>query len=281
MDIPSYLRRLGRPDLLGAPATLETLTALHAAHVERVPYEVLDIWLGRPTGIDPAESAARIVSGRGGYCYHLNGAFAALATAMGFRVGRHVGGVHTADAPPAITGNHLVLTVELPEGRYLADLGLGDALHEPLPLAEGRYRQGPFEYGMRPSVVAPGGWRLEHDPSGSFAGMDFALEETEMSAFTAMHEHLTTSPESGFVRTAVVQRRDRAGVDNLRGLVLTRLGHGAHRTTLETAADYFAALADVFGLTLEDATEEEKALLWKRVHAAHQAWLNGTDPAVT
>ncbi|MFI6477113.1 arylamine N-acetyltransferase [Nonomuraea sp. NPDC050663] len=265
MDIAAYLARLGRPDLLGAPATVDTLIQLHVAHIERVPYEALEIWLGRPTTVDPLESAGRIMRGRGGYCYHLNGAFSELARAMGFQVTRHVGGVQTSGVAPGITANHLVLTVAFPDGLWLADLGLGDAIHEPLPLVEGRYRQGPFEYGLRPSEF---GWRFDHDPSGSFEGMDFGLAPAEMSAFAQKHEYLTTSPESGFVRVATVQRRDSAGVDSLRGLTLTR--NGQLVATLETPDDYFAALADVFGLTFGSADRER---LWARVWRAHKEWL--------
>ncbi|GAA4061827.1 arylamine N-acetyltransferase family protein [Nonomuraea soli] len=265
MDIAAYLTRLGRPDLLGAPATIDTLIQLHIAHIERVPYEALEIWLGRPTTVDPLESAGRILRGRGGYCYHLNGAFSELARAMGFQVTRHVGGVQTSGVEPGITANHLVLTVAFPDGLWLADLGLGDALHEPLPLVEGRYRQGPFEYGLRPSEF---GWRFDHDPSGSFEGMDFGLAPAEMSAFAQKHEYLTTSPESGFVRVATVQRRDSAGVDSLRGLTLTR--NGQLVATLETPGDYFAALADVFGLNF-GAFDRER--LWARVWQAHKEWL--------
>ena len=50
-----------------------------------------------------------------------------------------------------------------PEGRWLVDLGMGDGLHEPLPLAVGAFRQGPFAYGLRPSDAEPGGWRFDHE----------------------------------------------------------------------------------------------------------------------
>ncbi|MFE3453446.1 arylamine N-acetyltransferase [Nonomuraea sp. NPDC059194] len=279
MDITAYLRRLG---LESAPPTLDSLRALHAAHVERVPYEVLEIWLDRPTTIDPAESAARILSGRGGYCYHLNGALSALLTALGYEVTRHVGGVQNHGAEPGVTGNHLVLTVRLPSSEgpeeWLVDAGLGDALHEPLPLAEGRYRQGPFEYGMRPSEVAPGGWRFDHDPRGSFAGMDFGMKPAEMAEFEAMHEHLSTSPTSGFVRTATLNRRDASGVDILRGLVLTRVGDDTTSTTLESETDYFAALADVFGIALPPG---DRSLLWGRLVTAHEAWIASASTSST
>ncbi|MGW7477561.1 arylamine N-acetyltransferase family protein [Nonomuraea muscovyensis] len=279
-----YLRRLGLADLLDAPPSARGLRALHRAHVERVPYEVLDIWLGRATTVEPHASARRVVAGRGGYCFHLNGAFHLLARALGYDVTRHVGGVQGHDGEPGVTANHLVLTARgLPDdgnpgGEWLVDLGLGDGPHEPIPLVAGTYRQGPFVYGLRPSSVAPGGWRLDHDPGGSFRGMDFGPAATGMSAFTAMHEHLTTSPESGFVRVATVQRRDASGVDVLRGLVLTRVGHGRRSVTLDTARDYLAALADVFGLTLDDVPADARDGLFRRVHAAHEAWL-ATAPA--
>ncbi|MEV4224497.1 arylamine N-acetyltransferase [Nonomuraea sp. NPDC049725] len=279
MNVPAYLNRLRQP---AAPPSADALRALHAAHVERVAYEALEVWLGRPTTIDPDESAARIAAGRGGYCYHLNGAFAALLTALGYDVTRHVGGVQNRGGEAGITANHLVLTVrglpapDNPGGAWLVDAGLGDGLHEPLPLVAGTYRQGPFTYGLRPSQVAPGGWRFDHDPAGSFIGMDFGLAPAEMSAFEAMHRHLTTSPDSGFVRTAVVQRRDALGVDTLRGLVLSRTGGKVLTVTLDSARDYYAALADIFELPLDDVSAAEKDKLWIKVHAAHEAWLTST-----
>lgn len=291
VTIAAYLGRIGLPHLLGAPATADNLRVLHAAHVEKVAYEALEIWLDRPTSVDPAESAARILRGRGGYCFHLNGAFHALLTGLGYDVTRHVGGVQSRGDEPNVGANHLVLTArglpspENPGGEWLVDVGLGDALHEPLPLVAGAYRQGPFTYGLRPSEVAPGGWRLEHDPSGSFLGMDFGPEAAEMSAFDKQHHHLTTSPESGFVRVCSVARRDGSGVDQLRGLTLSRIGAsragssrtgaGADELTLDTARDYFAALADVFCLPLDDVGQEEKDRLWRRLHSAHESWLAG------
>jgi arylamine N-acetyltransferase len=278
VDVTAYLRRLGLGD--GAPPSVEGLFRLQAAHVERVPYENLEIWLGRPTSVDPVESAERIIGGRGGYCFHLNGSLSLLLTSLGYQVTRHFGGVQMSTSQPAgADGNHLVLTVsglpsaDNPGGDWLIDAGLGDAIHEPLPLIEGLYEQGPFRYGLRPSAAEPGGWRFDHDARGSFLGMDFQPTSTDMSAFQAKHEYLSTSPESGFVRTAVVQRRDAGGADTLIGLVLKRIGPTESSTTLDHQEDYFAALADVFGLTLDDVTPAERAKLWTRLCTAHEQWL--------
>jgi arylamine N-acetyltransferase len=280
IDIPGYLRRLRLGHLEGRAPSVEGLHLLHRAHAELVPYENVEIWLGRPTTVDPAESVSRILRGRGGYCFHLNGAFSALLAALGYRVARHFGGVQsTTERAAGATGNHLVLTVSglpsaaAPEGRWLVDLGMGDGLHEPLPLAVGAFRQGPFAYALRPSGAEPGGWRFDHDPRGSFLGMDFRPDETRMSAFDDMHRHLSTSPESGFVRTLTVLRRDGAGCDCLRGLVLTRVGEDSSAVTLDREADYFAALSDIFGLRLEDVARSERAALWSRLSTAHEEWL--------
>lgn len=280
VDLPAYLIRLGvgHP----GPPSVAALRGLHRAYVERVPYENLEIQLGRPTTVDPYESAQRVLRGRGGYCYHLNGALSVLLRALGYQVRWHIGGVQGPQvaSPPGANGNHLVLTVsglpdpECPAGVWLVDAGLGDALHEPLPLCPGRYRQGPFSYELARSAVVPGGWRFTHDPAGSFVGMDFAWPAAGPADFTAMHERLSTSPESGFVRAAVAQRRDATGADVLQGCRLARVdGAGRREQELTTERDWFAALADVFGLTLDDVSAGERAGLWRRVWAAHEAWL--------
>ncbi len=258
------------------------LFALQRAHVERVPYGNLEIWLGRPTGLDPAESVARIVGGRGGYCFHLNGALWALLSALGYQVTRHYGSVQgSTEGQAGAIGNHLVLTVsglptpDNPGGGWLVDAGLGDAIHDPIPLIEGSYHQGPFVYGLRPSTVEPGGWRFDHDPRGSFAGMDLRPGAVGMDVFADMHVHLTASPDSSFVRTFVVQRRDAGGVDLLTGLALRRMGATTTSTVLDREQDYFAAMADLFGLTL---TPDERALLWPRLCQAHEQWLAAKTP---
>jgi N-hydroxyarylamine O-acetyltransferase len=273
----AYLARLG---LDPEPPSAQALARLHGAHAERVPYETLWIHLGERWGIDPAESVARIATRRrGGYCYHLNGGLGALLDALGYDVSRHVGGVH---GPDGATGdemtNHLVLTVHglptdrNPGGGWYVDAGLGDALHEPLPLVAGTYRQDPFTLVLDETPGVVGDWHLTHDPAGSFAGMSWRSASTGMDAFGARHGWLSTSPESGFVRVLTVQRRDATGVDILRGLVLQRVGTDATETTLASTAELADALGDVFGL---DAAVEVGAaghVLWTRLQAAHEAW---------
>ena len=67
-----------------------------------------------------------------------------------------------AGPDPAASGNHLVLTVadlptdENPSGGWYVDAGLGDVLHEPMPLAEGSTRRGRSGWCWN-TTVAPNG----------------------------------------------------------------------------------------------------------------------------
>ena len=77
VDVPSYLQRIG----YNGPTdpTVETLGALTLAHVRTVPFENLDIHANRPIRLEQAAVFAKIVGQRrGGFCYELNGLFAAL-----------------------------------------------------------------------------------------------------------------------------------------------------------------------------------------------------------
>lgn len=136
---------------------------------------------------------------------------------------RHVGGVHGPGGPDAESaGNHVVLTVsglpssENPVGIWYVDAGLGDALHEALPLVAGVYEQVPFRLVLEETETGVDDWHLAHDPAGGFAGIGWRGAAAEMSDFTTKHEWLSTSPDSGFVRVPMAEHRDATGVDVVR-----------------------------------------------------------------
>jgi len=266
--------------------SVEALQRIHRRQVERVPYETMWIHAGEAWGIDPVDSVARIaLYGRGGYCYHLNGALGELLHSLGYAVTGHVGGVHGPDGPDATSaGNHLVLTVsglatdDNPSGVWYVDAGLGDALHDPLPLVVGVYEQEPFQLSLEETGAGPGEWHLTHDPSGGFTGMSWNAKQAELADFAAKHQWLSTSPESGFVQLAMAERRDATGIDVIRGLVLTRIGHDARSgQPLTKRSEWFAVLADVFDLRFEYSTPEALDQLWDGVLAGHRAWETKAD----
>jgi N-hydroxyarylamine O-acetyltransferase len=242
--------------------------------------------MGQRWGIGQADSLRRVAGGRGGYCYMLNGALALVLQAVGYRVTRHIGGVHGPDGPAldALT-NHLVLvahdlpTDANPSGRWYIDAGLGDGLYEPLPLQAGTYEQGPMRFVIDETDDGVGDWHFTHDPTGSFTGMSFRDEPVEMIVFADRHEFLSTSPESSFARTVTAQLRRADGTDILRGCVLSRrTGDMTTQTLLDRRPDWFDALADEFGIRPEGAPADLDAL-WARVHSTHEAWQHSQEPA--
>jgi N-hydroxyarylamine O-acetyltransferase len=276
--LEAYLDRLG---VDAAAPSFEALRELHRRHVERVPYETLWIQSGELWDVDPYRSARRIAfDGRGGYCYHLNGALAEVLRALGYAVDRHVGSVRASGMPEAESlGNHVVLTVrDLPtddnaEGTWYVDAGLGDAMHEPLPLRIGTYRQGPFDLTLERPMEHPDQWRLVHDPGGGFDTMTWDLSRVPMDVFDERHGWLSTSPTSGFVRVAMAERRYATRVDVIRGLVRTQVGDGASAQQIYTERDeWFSVLADDFGLRFEASAPEVVDRLWQRVQASHREW---------
>jgi N-hydroxyarylamine O-acetyltransferase len=280
--LDAYLARLGCGSLADAAPSVSGLRHLHRGHVEHVAYETVDLVAGRPPGIEPRESAERIVSGRGGYCYQLNGAFSWLLRELGYDAVRHVAGVSYSSAQSTgADGNHLGLTVrgmpdaQSPDGVWLVDVALGDALYEPMPLRWGEYPQGPFTYRLAPSPTERGGWRLEHAPGGSFAVVDVAAPTVDLDAFAEQHRYLSSDPASPYVRVLTAQRRVVDGVDILRGRVLTRWDAAGTAARELDAQQWWDVLTDRFELVLDEA---DRAPLWQRVSADHEAWLAARRP---
>lgn len=271
----AYLERLG---VAPRPPSVDELRLIARRHVERVPYETLWIAAGERWSIDPAQAAHRIATQtRGGYCYHLNGALGLLLASLGYAVHGHVGGVQAGEHNPDAMGNHLALTVtglpsdDNPAGQWYVDVGLGDALHEPLPLARGAFVQEPFQLRLEP--VDEQAWRLTHDPDGGFREMTWTTGPARSATFRAQHERLSTSPDSGFVRVPMAELRDATGVDVIRGVVLARIGRGAFTAEpITRQAAWFEVLADVFGLRFDARTAPWRDRLWATVLAAHRAY---------
>lgn len=247
-DLPAYLRRVG----LGAapPATEEGLAALHRAHAGAIPFENLDILLGRPIRLDVPTLEAKLVLGRrGGYCFEQNTLFAAALADLGFGVTPLAARVRLGgrtDGPRT----HMLLSVRAGGRDWLCDVGFGGGgPWEPLPLEPaGEIAQGHWLF----RVVADGPERVLQNmgPSGWRDLYGFTLEPQLPSDYEVANYHTSTHPDSTFTKIPVVQRTFEAGALALRGSVLQTMRPGGE--TVESPVPegdaLLALLSERFGL---------------------------------
>ena len=261
MDINAYLDRIAYHG--NHTPSLETLTRLHQAHLLAIPYENLDIHLGRYLALDERAMFDKMVTGRrGGWCFEMNGLFAWALRELGFSVTLLASAVNRAAQGDRAERNHLVLRVDL-DRPYLVDVGFGNGFLRPLPMEPGSFSQGFLDYQL---AVEQDRWHFTNHAYGG-PGYDFTLRPHHLGDFADKSHELQTSPESGFVRVTVCHRFTQEGPVSLRGAVLrTVTAAGARDQTIEDEATYRRVLSEQFGLHLPDA---EVARLWRIVWQKH------------
>ena len=263
MNIDAYLRRVGLKER--PAATLAGLVTVHRAHSLAIPYENIDVQLGRPVTIERAAIYEKIVEGRrGGWCYEMNGILGWALGELGFNVLRATGSVMREAAGDANNGNHLVLKVEFPEGVYLADVGFGDGPRDPIKVAPGAFHSAGFDFSLR--RVDDKWWRLSNDPRGGAPSFDFNLDPADETLLAQKCEFLQTAPVSPFVQNLVAQRHVPRGLEILRGRTIRAIrADGISDRLIADADDLVATLKTVFALDVPEA-----ATLWPKIVARHE-----------
>lgn len=255
VDLEGYLGRVGvaRPP---AP-TPDGLELLHRAHLARIPFENLDVRLGRPIRLDLESLAAKMVTGRrGGYCFEQNTLFAAALRSLGFEVAKLEARVRPPGATGTLPRTHMLLKVEVGGQSWLADVGFGgDGPLAPVAMngdvaeqSDGAYRVKRESGGIS---VLRRRWR------GEWRDL-YAFRSTPAQAvdFEVANHYTSTYPSSIFLRTLTVQRSETTVRHILRGRVYT-VRHGREETSREIEAEELPTLLnDAFGLDVpaEEAT---------------------------
>ena len=261
-QLAAYLERIGhgwnvRPDL-------ETLRSLHRAHVETIPFEALDVQLGLVPSIEPGAVFDKLVGQRrGGWCYEMNGLFGAALEQIGFEVTRISCGVMRHVAGEERMGTHLALLVRIGGEEWLADVGFGSSLVEPVPLASAKHAHQPFPVEL--ARTADGHWRFfEHSLDEPFS-FDFRAEPADEALLADKCRWQASAAESNFVLNFVAQKRAGDRHIAVRGKVQTeRSPNGETRRELADADEFAAVLAETFGIE-----HPEVRSIWPRIEARH------------
>lgn len=211
VNVDSYLKRIG----ISSPVEpdLASLERLQRSHLTAVPFENLDVYARRTVRTDDDWVVAKITErGRGGWCFELNGAFAALLSELGYEVKRLAATVLYGSRSPIPT--HLTLEVRL-DRPYLVDVGFGDSFIRPLPMdSEGLHDGGTGEYGFQfdnetTTLVA-------HEGNGAFLPhYRFARTALDPSDFEEASSFLQTTPGLQWTQTRFATRLLDGGPDRV------------------------------------------------------------------
>jgi N-hydroxyarylamine O-acetyltransferase len=231
--------------------TLDTLRALHRAHMYAVPFENLDIHWHRPILLDEQHLYQKIVTNnRGGFCYEQNTVFAWALREIGFELSMLEARVHRGDGVFGVGFDHMALMVNMEE-RWLADVGFGESFIEPLQMdsdLEQVQSVGSFRV-MHDGVVGQmrrrgndGHWQDEYQ---------FYLEPRNLPDFQSGADYHQTSPESHFTQGVVCSLTTPTGRITLtQNRLITRVNGVREEQELSDEAAFQDALQRYFGVSV-------------------------------
>lgn len=200
--IDAYLARIGLNERPSLDAT--GLALLMRAQLFTVPFENTYVQAGLEVSLEPERIVDKIITqGRGGYCYEVNGLFAWAAAALGFNV--QLIGARPMFYAKRWAKTHMVVLVELPEGKFICDTGFGRfGLRAPLKLTTDtapiqqdwdlfRLRQERQEWVVQ--AFSQGEWENQ---------FSFDEQPVEMIDFMPANFFNSHSPEAIFVQKLVI-----------------------------------------------------------------------------
>lgn len=122
-EISNYLSRIKLED---CEHNFQGLSILQQNHMENIPFENLDVIVGRKIDLDSQSLYHKIVvNKRGGYCFELNMLYANLLKGLGFSLEPVLGRVWLRNPTKTPPRNHLAYLVKMDGETYLTDVGFG------------------------------------------------------------------------------------------------------------------------------------------------------------
>jgi N-hydroxyarylamine O-acetyltransferase len=253
MNVQTYLDRINYDGPL--EPTAEALRRLQVAHLLTVPFENLSIHAREPIVLDDEALFQKIVSrGRGGFCYELNGLFAALLRDLGFEVVMLSAQVANADGQFSPDFDHMALMVTIDEP-WLVDVGFGDSFVEPLLIHE-RDPQVQGDRAYRVDVDSERLVLMQRNHLDTSEGWQpqyrFKLKPYQYSDYAEMCEYHQTSPLSHFTKARICSRLTPEGRITLSEMrFITTEGAARLESPVATQEEYADLLREHFGIVMK------------------------------
>lgn len=260
MDLAAYLHRIGMTHI--PRVSTEDLAKVQRAHRLSIPFENLDVLLGRGISVeDDAIFDKLVTQKRGGYCFEHNALLCWALRTIGFDVQPLLARVwlFATETPPK---THTLNLVTINGDEWIADAGFGSSYCPPMPLHEGACVKGADGAEHRLVIDPNHGWMMQIKLAGQSAfknEFSFTLERVA-DLDLAMSNHWTaTSPQSRFLKSVIVNIAVPNGMIHLNNEVLKiTTSDQSEEHSLTDDVELQQALHDHFGI--EMSMDDVKAL---------------------
>ncbi len=257
-----YLKRI---NLDKCDPTLADLSQLQEHHMKNIPFENLDIIVGRKIELDFPHLYTKIITKkRGGYCFELNSLYAELLRSVGFMPQAVLGRVWISNPKNLPPRNHLAHLVKIEGKTYITDVGFGGLItripldidiHTPVKDSDGMVRITPLsEHQYMIERATDKGWTKQY----SFEILSISDEDISIANY-----YMSTNINSHFYYHKFVGRNT---TDGRIGLFNTKMSirkgiKVIDKKQVDHGQDWLDTLKKDFGIEL-DFTESELSILF-------------------
>jgi len=248
LDLDAYFTRIGWHG--ARDSSFETLSGVLKAHTGTIPFENLDVLLGRPPRLDLEGLQDKLViRRRGGYCFEHATLLAAALTEQGFAPVTHAARVVLMRPKEQSPRGHMFLSVKFGGETFLLDPGFASySAREPLPFRAGDLNSN------RSHVLTQDGafWTLHVRRDGALSpGWVTTMEVEHPIDFEVSNHWTATSPTSPFTQVIMMSAMTDKGRVNVMNRDVTM--PGGETRQLADRKELRDLLAAHFGFDLPEA----------------------------
>ncbi len=263
-EIAKYLSKIKLDD---CNSTLEGLTKLQEQHMENIPFENLDVVVGRKIALDYRHLIDKIIiKNRGGYCFELNTLYAELLKSLGFSPKPVLGRVWLSNPKKIPPRNHLAHIVNLEGRTYITDVGFGGLITR-IPLDINVFSPVNDKDGMMRIVpIDDHQFMIQRETEKGWTNL-YSFENVEISEedIAISNYYMSTHPNSHFFYHKFVGKNTKEGrIGLFNNKMAIRKGiKVVDKKRVNFGKDWLETIKNEFAITLDFSEREFKILFEK------------------